>query len=196
MLFNAVSDETLYLQMAQGCKAAHDTLMMRYDTIGRQMANSMIRIYNIRNRKAQDYYDAIYESIDKAFRYYSMDDSKFYPFCYEILRQNLYRTSQEFLLEDSTVSLDDNVNDSQNTYHDVVSIYDKEAELKKEEINLIIDKLVSSSNAEKRFVGKVFIMYKAGYTLLEIAAKTGRSYYIIRKIFDDAKLYFDRDYIL
>ena len=196
MLFNSVSDETLYLQMAHGNKAAHDTLMMRYDVIGRQLANSMIRIYNIRNRKTQDYFDAIYASIDKAFRYYSMEDSKFYPFCYEILRQNIYRASQEFLEEDSVVSLDETVNDSRSTYHDVISNYDKEADFRKEEINTMIEKLASSSNPEKRFAARVFELYKYGYSLLEIAAITGRSYYIVRKMFDDARFYFDRDYVL
>ena len=191
MLFNSVSDETLYLQMAQGNKAAHDTLMMRYDVIGRQIANSMIRNYSIKNKKAIDYCDAIYDAIDKAFRYYSIKDSKFYPFCFEIMRQQLYRASQEFLNENLTLSLDQTVNDSPNTYHDIVSEYDRNAELRDEELNNFIYTLASSTNYEKRFAAKVFLMYKEGYTLMEISAITGRSYYAIRKVFDDAKFLYD-----
>lgn len=200
MLFNAISDETLYNQMAQGDIGAHDTLMMRYDVIGRQMALSMLRIYGIKNHKVADYYDVIYDSINKAFRYYSDDDSLFYPFIYEILRQNLYRTSQDFLIENQhtgpVVSLDAKVNDTESSYYDIVAKEEEKGSKDEPDVNELIDKFALSSNNKKRFIAHVFTMFKQGYTIKEIAAKTGRSIYSIRKIFENGKDYFNGDYMI
>lgn len=200
MLFNAVSDETLYTMMAQGNAVAHDTLMMRYDTVGRQMALSMIRIYGVFNKKVQDYYDTIYDSINKAFRYYSIDDSKFYPFIYEILKQNLYRVTQDYLQETrsigNVVSLDSKINSSDNTFYDVIGEKDDESSNHEFDINDLINKFSLSSNSRKRLIACVFVLYKQGYSISEIAAITGRSKYAIRKIFENGKDYFDGDYMI
>ena len=44
-----VSDETLFLKMSQGDKTAQGVLLSRYERVGFQYVNQLIRINNLKN---------------------------------------------------------------------------------------------------------------------------------------------------
>lgn len=191
-----VPDESLFLLMSQGSKEAQDILLRRYVHLGRQIAGVLIRQRGLRNTTDEYFIPVIYETIFKSFRYYRINDCQYFLYCRELLNQSINSEAdirEEELEQDrATFYLDDFINGSTNTYHEIVS--DDETSLTVPEIadvNEFLEHLSSTNSPKKRKLGRIYIMYQMGYTITEIVEKLQTTQYTVRKVLGDPQKYID-----
>ena len=182
--YSEISDESLFLQMAGGDKMASGILFKRYEYLGKQMAGVFIRKECLRDKTDLDYYEAIHDSINKAFRYYQIGQGRFYVFCRNLLEQNLIQETKKFALEKEKqkelVSLDSPLGgDKTLSYHDVIGDSRQLTMSEHCDVNNVLE-ILSSLNDE--YAKEVYVLYTQGVSLREIAKELNISYYRVHEI--------------
>ena len=190
--FSRVSDEELFLLMALGDVQAQDILFRRYLHLGRQIAGVFIRQVGIKTATDEDFVEIIYDSIHKAFRYYSLDGKQFILFTRDILNQNLSRAilfyAEEMSQKKEAVELDGAVSKGSETLNAEV-IYDSDILSIPDEYNFteFVTNISSSRSMELKIVAKIYLLHQAGYNIREISQMTNISVYQVRRIVTNPK---------
>ena len=189
VFFSRVSDEALFLQMASGDKFSQGVLVKRYEHLGKQIAMTLARTAGLKRVNDNDFMEAIYDAISKIFRYYMIGEVRFHQYAKEILNQTLLREVaimvEEKIKDNEIVNLDDSLDGSETTYHEIIK---DERQLNQADIcdvNIFLENISSSSSLKKRRIARIYLLHEAGYSISEIASRTGATIYEIRNIINN-----------
>lgn len=189
VFFSHVSDETLFLLMAQGDKYAQELLVRRYEHLGNQLAIHYIRLIGVRGVYFQDCLEVIHDAINKVFRYYSINTNRFYQFARDALNQAVLR----FILQirddqerrKEMVDLDEVCDVTGTTYHELIKDDSGLSFADSCDVDMFLENLSSTNSLKKRRIARIYLLHQAGYTLQEIADRVGGTIYEARKIIND-----------
>ena len=187
-----VSDETLFLKMSQGDKTAQGVLLSRYERVGFQYVNQLIRINNLKNYRDIDFIDLIDDTIYKAFRYYNVGKIKFFLFCSDLLSQALtYKVNQIIIKaarEKEAIRLDAPIaKDDDTDFHEIISDTTQLSSSEQYDIDSFLDRIENIKDPKKKRALKIYLMSKLDMTIKEITEKLGISTYDARSAIDEAK---------
>lgn len=187
-----VSDETLFLKMSQGDRTSQGVLLGRYEKVGFQYVNQLIRTNNLKNYRDIDFIDLIDDTIYKAFRYYQVGKISFFAFCSDLLNQALtHKVNQiiaDSIKENEAIRLDALISSNDDTsYHEIISDTTQLSSSEQFDIDNFLDKIENVKNPRTRRALKVYLMYKLDMTIKEITEKLGISTYDARTAISEAK---------
>ena len=187
--FSSISDEDLFKRMSEGNLSAQEILIRRYEHLGRQLAGTAIRTHvELRGCTDSDYLEVIYDTINRAFRYYQSHRERFFPYCYELLSQAISRRTSELELEAKerceNIHLDASTNYENGVRYDEV-IGDLElCSSKQYEVNEILEYIANTNNRETKIVIRTLLLSAAGYTIREISKILRITSYKVRTILE------------
>lgn len=184
--YTQVSDEALFLLMTQGDKQASTTLFRRYEFLGRQIAGVHIRRNCLYGYTDESFHETIHDSIEKSFRYYQLNQSRFTTFCRNSLEQNITNKTQSIILEKKKqkqiINLDAEINDHSATpYHEIIGDNRDLTMDQIIELNNLVEKMSSNSNPAVRFNFKVLLCSISGLSIKETADKLNTTVYRVRQ---------------
>ena len=187
--FSRISDEALFLRMASGDKFSQEILVKRYVHLGKQIAMSLARNSGLRRVTDMDFMEAILETIDKCFRYYTIGMVRFNQYARELLTQTLSREvalmAEEQAITKEMLNLDDTLDNSDATYHEIIKDESLLTHSDLFDVDVFLENISSSSSLKKRRIARIYLLNEAGYSANEIAAKTGATKYEIRRIIEN-----------
>jgi len=187
--FSSISDEDLFKRMSEGNLSAQEILIRRYEHLGCQLAGTAIRTHvELRGCTDNDYLEVIYDTINRAFRYYQPYRERFFPYCYELLSQAISRRTSELELEAKerceNIHLDASTNYENGVRYDEV-IGDLElCSSKQYEVNEILEYIANTNNRETKIVIRTLLLSAAGYTIREISKILRITSYKVRTILE------------
>ena len=186
-----VSDESLFIQMTRGNKMAATILFNRYEHLGKQIAGTFIRVECLRGYDTDDFLGIIHDSINKAFRYYQLNQTRFMTFCRNIITQNIAEKigmiKNELIKQKEVLSLDENDTEQDRGLHEIIADPHQLSMSDYCDINLFLENLSEKSDPNIRIHSKVYILFNLGVSIKEIAKRLNLTLYTVRKYIQETQ---------